>query len=231
MRHIDEVRLESDLAYRFGYLAEFMGFDDRDVAAIHGAAPRVALLVPSVGRRGLREAHRRMTPPGGTSCHRQSGIRRRRARQRQRILTMDHAQIQFRKEHLGRYLVALVTRPYDGKMVMYLDMVGKMHTPKAGSSALDVPLVQMNALLGFVADALTVTILSLLQLDRETGDPAPSARFPEAPLAPERPDQPPLSGGSGTGWGGLIRISALFPSPGRSRAARRGQSRAFGEAG
>jgi len=40
-------------------------------------------------------------------------------------------------------------------------MVGKIHTPKAGSSQLDVPLVQMNALMGFVADAITATILSL----------------------------------------------------------------------
>ena len=43
---------------------------------------------------------------------------------------MDHEQIQFRKEHLGRYLVGLVTQPYDAKMVGYLDMVGKMHTPE-----------------------------------------------------------------------------------------------------
>ena len=82
---------------------------------------------------------------------------------------MDHAMIEFRKQHLGRYLAALVTRPYDGKMVEYLDMVGKMHTPKAGSKDLDVPLVQMNALMGFVADALTATILSLgLPRDVET---------------------------------------------------------------
>jgi hypothetical protein len=73
--------------------------------------------------------------------------------------------IRYRKEHLARYLAALVTKPYDGKMVGYLDTVGKMHTPKAGSQELNVPLVQMNALLGFVADALTNTILSL-GLDR-----------------------------------------------------------------
>ena len=77
------------------------------------------------------------------------------------LLTQDHPQIAFRKQHLARYLVALVTRPYDPKMVSYLDTVGKIHTPKAGSPDLDVPLVQMNALLGFVADALTATILSL----------------------------------------------------------------------
>jgi len=83
------------------------------------------------------------------------------------LLTPDHPQIAFRKQHLGRYLVALVTKPYDGKMVEYLDMVGKMHTPKAGSAELNVPLVQMNALMGFVADALTATVLGL-GLDRDT---------------------------------------------------------------
>ena len=80
---------------------------------------------------------------------------------------MDHEQILFRKNHLGIYLKALVTRPYDVKMLQYLDMVGKMHTPKAGSAKLDVPLVQMNALMGFVADAVIATILSF-NLPRET---------------------------------------------------------------
>ena len=46
-------------------------------------------------------------------------------------------------------------------MVSYLDFVGKMHTPTAGNKQLDVPLVQMNSLMGFVADALTATIFSL----------------------------------------------------------------------
>jgi hypothetical protein len=82
-------------------------------------------------------------------------------------LTMDHPQIAFRKQHLARYLAALVTKPYDGKMVEYLDMVGKIHTPKAGNKEIDVPLVQMNALMGFVADAITATILGL-KLDRDT---------------------------------------------------------------
>ncbi|HVL15023.1 MAG TPA: protoglobin domain-containing protein, partial [Gemmata sp.] len=44
--------------------------------------------------------------------------------------------------------------------------VGKIHTPKAGSKEIDVPLVQMNSLMGFVADALTATILGL-GLDRD----------------------------------------------------------------
>ena len=68
-------------------------------------------------------------------------------------LTLSDEVIQFRKQHLARYLTALVTKPYDTKMVQYLDMVGAMHTPSVGNPELDVPLVQMNALLGYVADA------------------------------------------------------------------------------
>ena len=76
-------------------------------------------------------------------------------------LIMDHPQIQFRKAHLANYLKRLVTSEYDQKMTAYLDFVGKMHTPRAGSKDINVPLVQMNALMGFVADALLATILGL----------------------------------------------------------------------
>ena len=81
------------------------------------------------------------------------------------MLALDHEMIEFRKSHLAKYLVVLVSRPYDDKMVAYLDMVGKMHTPHAGSQYLDIPLVQMNVMMGFVADAFNKTIFGL-ELDR-----------------------------------------------------------------
>ena len=60
-----------------------------------------------------------------------------------------------------RYLMQLLGRAYDGKMVSYLDMVGKMHTTAAGNPSIVVPLVQMNALLGLLSDVLTTAILDL----------------------------------------------------------------------
>ena len=45
---IDEARLENDLEYRMGYLMDFMGLGGEDVAAIHGAAPALAPLVPGL---------------------------------------------------------------------------------------------------------------------------------------------------------------------------------------
>ena len=159
MKHIDEPRLESDLAYRFGYLVEFMGFSDEDITAIHGAASHLAPLVPTL----VDAVYDKLFSYDSTKRHfvpRQSGYEGA-VPESVEALSQQHEMIEFRKGHLGRYLVALVTRPYDGKMVAYLDRVGAMHTPKAGSPQLDVPLVQMNALMGFVADALTATILGL----------------------------------------------------------------------
>lgn len=165
MQHIDEPRLESDLAYRFDYLTKFMGFTGEDIAAIHGAANALAPLVP-----GLVDAvYDKLFSYDATWRHfvpKQFGYEGVTPATLEQ-LTMDHPQIKFRKEHLARYLVTLVTKPYNAKMMEYLDTVGKIHTPKAGSDSINVPLVQMNALMGFVADALNATILDL-GLDRAT---------------------------------------------------------------
>ncbi|KYF68091.1 hypothetical protein BE11_17260 [Sorangium cellulosum] len=165
MKHIDEKLLESNLEYRFGYLIEFIGFGEADIAAIHGAAlhlaPRVEALVDAVYEKlFLYDATKRHFVP---KQHGYEG----QAPTDLLSLTLNHEQIKFRKKHLGDYLVRLVTHPYDAKLVAYLDMVGKIHTAKAGNAELVVPLVQMNALMGFVSDALLQTIVSL-GLDRET---------------------------------------------------------------
>jgi hypothetical protein len=165
VKHIDEGRLERDLEYRFGYLAEFMGFGAEDVAAIHAAAGKLAPLVPAL----VNAVYDKLFSYDATKRHfvpRQYGYEGP-VPQDLASLSQDHPMIAFRKQHLGRYLASLVTKPYDGKMVAYLNQVGKMHTPKAGSSELNVPLVQMNALLGFVCDALNAAILDL-GLDRDS---------------------------------------------------------------
>jgi hypothetical protein len=165
MKRIDEDRLEADLDYRFAYLAEFMGFGPADANAIHAAARVLAPLVPSL----VEAVYQKLASFDATWRHfvpRQFGYAGETPVGLE-DLTQDHPQIKYRKEHLARYLAALVTRPYDAKMVSYLDTVGKIHTPKAGSPDIDVPLVQMNALMGFVSDALTATILGL-GLDRAT---------------------------------------------------------------
>jgi len=164
IKKIDEKRLEDDLQYRFGYLAEFIGFGEEDIKTIKGAAGLLAPLVPTLVDAVYDKlftydcTKRHFVPrqfgyegdvPGDISS-----------------LTLSHEMIGFRKGHLAKYLEKLVTGAYDADMVAYLDFVGKMHTPKAGSKELDIPLVQMNVLMGFVADAINATIFSF-NLDGE----------------------------------------------------------------
>lgn len=166
MTEINEKRLESDLAYRFHYLSEFMGFGADDIAAIHAAAPALAPIVPAL----VNAVYDKLHNYDATWRHflrKQHGYEGPVPRSLEE-LTVDHEMIRYRKEHLARYLVTLVTKPYDEKMVGYLDVVGKMHTAKAGAVDIVVPLVQMNALLGFVSDALMSTIFKLgLPRDQE----------------------------------------------------------------
>lgn len=157
MKKIDEQKLETDLGYRFNYVTEFMGFGSADIETILGSAALLAPLVPTLVDAVYDKLHqydctwRHFVPKqAGYDGETPASVE---------DLSMDHPQIKFRKQHLARYLERLVTGPYDEKMVQYLDAVGKMHTSKLGSNEIQVPLVQMNALMGFVADAVNTVIL------------------------------------------------------------------------
>jgi hypothetical protein len=167
MKHIDEPRLEEDLTYRCEYLMDFMGFGEADIEVIHGAASLLAPIVPAL----VDAIYQKLSTYDATWRHflpRQSGYDGE-VPVTLEELTLDHPQLQFRKQHLGGYLKHLVTAKYDTKMLVYLDMVGKMHTPKAGSEHLLVPLIKMNALLGFVHDALNTAIMNFdISLEEKT---------------------------------------------------------------
>jgi hypothetical protein len=163
MKQIDEQRLESDTSYRYEFLADFIGFTEEDVALIHGLATKLMPLIPTV----VDTTYEKLLSCDATARHflpRQNGYEGTLPKNLD-ALSQETEQIQFRKEHLRRYLVSLVGNAYDARMINYLDVVGKIHTPKAGNKQIDVPLVQMNALMGLLADVLIQTILDL-ELER-----------------------------------------------------------------
>lgn len=162
MKHIDETELENDVNRRYQFVAEFIGFGEEDVKLIHSAAGYLVPLIPSI----VDQTYEKLLSFDATARHfvpRQHGYEGPLPSSLEE-LSATHPQIQFRKEHLSRYLMHLIGRAYDEKMVSYLDMAGKMHTPKAGNKNIDVPLVQMNALLGLFSDCLISAVLEL-QLD------------------------------------------------------------------
>lgn len=165
MQTIDEARLETDSKYRYDYLAEFIGFGAEDIALIQASAPHLGPRVAQL----VEQTYEKLLSYDSTARHfvpKQHGYDGPTPDSLQEM-TAEHPQIQFRKDHLNRYFLHLIGRSYDAKMVQYLDMVGKMHTPKAGNQQIDVPLVQMNALMGVISDVL-LTSIAEWPLDAET---------------------------------------------------------------
>ena len=159
MKSIDEKRLESDDQYHFQYMAEFIGFGAEDIKAITASGKLIAPMVPWL----VNAVYEKLFLYDATKRHffpRQSGYEGEIPQDFESV-KYDHPVIKFRKDKLSRYLTRLVSGPYDQKMVEFLNFVGKMHTPKAGAETLIVPLVQMNALLGFVSDTLITALLGL----------------------------------------------------------------------
>lgn len=165
MKSVDETQLETDLPYRFGFLAEFIGFDSTDAAAVVASGPYLGPLIPQI----VDKTYEKLLSYDATARHfvpRQSGFDGPTPGGLSNLST-NHPQVQFRKEHLSRYFMQILGRPCDQRLVPYLDMVGKIHTPSAGNPEIDVPLVQMNALLGFISDTI-IDVVSSLPLDAAT---------------------------------------------------------------
>jgi hypothetical protein len=156
MQQIDEEKLETDLQYRYDFLAEFIGFGREDVSLIQSSAPHLGPRISEL----VEKTYVKLLNYDATARHfvpRQDGYDGEVPASIEQ-LSATHPQIQFRKDHLNRYFMQLIGRSYDAKMVLYLDMVGKMHTPKAGNDSIDVPLLQMNALMGLLSDTLLESI-------------------------------------------------------------------------
>lgn len=157
MQHIDESKLETDSEYRYEYLAEFVGFGPDDVRLIQAAAPHIGPRIDEL----VERTYEKLLSYDATARHfvpKQHGFE---GDQPVNLAELDaaHPQIQFRKDHLNRYFLALIGRAYDAKMVQYLDMVGRIHTSKAGNKEINIPLVQMNALMGLLTDVVTDALI------------------------------------------------------------------------
>lgn len=161
MRYIDEARLETDLPYRVAYLAEFMGITEDDWDAVHESGqvlgPVVEALVDAVYDKlwKYEATQRHFRRVGSGFKEPVTGD----------VMTLDHPYVRFRKDRLRKYLTRLVSGVYDDKFALYLDWAGKIHTAKAGADYIEVPLVQMNALMGFVAAAVVGTLWDLVADD------------------------------------------------------------------
>jgi len=131
--HIHDAKLFTDLSYRFQYVTKFIGFGQEDIDALHGAAPVVGPLVPTIVDLVYQKLFS-FDVTKKTFIIRNDKFEGKVEETLEQLDDKKSEQIKFRKEMLSKYLVKLVTADYsDPDFMKYLDWVGKIHTTKVCS--------------------------------------------------------------------------------------------------
>ncbi|KAG0247925.1 hypothetical protein BG011_000725 [Mortierella polycephala] len=169
MEHIERSQLFTDPVYRFQYVAKFMNFGQDDIDAIKGAADLIKPLVPAVVDAVYIKLHQ-FDITWDVMAKRHEGFTPKDSKviEDSSELTENAEQIKFRKDMLSKYFARLLDNPYDERMIKYLEYVARIHTDTPGKkSKINVDLIHINALLGYVETVLIGGVKSL-NLDRDT---------------------------------------------------------------
>lgn len=165
--HIDANRLNSDLRYRFEYLSKFLHFTNDDIALLNSFAPiffsRIPVVADTVYRKlfsfDITKRYFLMSNEGfeGFVPPKAHGV------------TLESAQIAFRKDMLSMYLKRVLTqRDWNDTFLQYLSHIGKMHTNQAGSASINVDYIHINALLGLLEQLMVDALSTAENLDEKT---------------------------------------------------------------
>ncbi len=138
-QRVDEARLEVDPAYRFAFLAAYVGLDERDRALIRASRAQLRPRMPAL----LEAIRGRLLGWSNTARH------------------FGAAAPAMVTVHLQGYVDMLLRLREDDDLGAYLARVGRAHGPDGGDPAVVVPLVQVDALLGFIADQVLGEVSTL----------------------------------------------------------------------
>jgi len=159
MLRVDEAKLETDIGYRFYYVSDFVDMTARDVEAIRKSAGLLVPMLPTI----VSVIYTKLFQYDCTKRHflMASVGYRGDVPYDMDELTLEHPIMLYRRKHLEEYFEAVLLSEWDSNLVLYMDIIGAMHTKDAGTKAISIPLVQMNAMMGFLHVAITDVIMSM----------------------------------------------------------------------
>ncbi|CAF1467978.1 unnamed protein product [Adineta ricciae] len=151
--HIDNDQISTNLRYRFEYLSKFLNFTSNDITLLNQFAvlllPRIPVVADTVYRKLLSFDITKqffLVRNDGFDGH---------MVKKGTSLTLESAQMTFRKDMLSKYLKRILTQQdWNDAFLHYLSQVGKMHTNQAGSTSINVDYIHINALLGYLEHLL-----------------------------------------------------------------------------
>ncbi|UJR22157.1 hypothetical protein I4U23_025221 [Adineta vaga] len=162
--HIDKSRLNHDLRYRFDFLSKFIDFNQDDVVMLNTLAPIIFPHLPAMVETLYRKLysfdvtkryfHIRNDGFESFPINKEAGI------------TLDFVQTEYRKDMFSVYFKRVLTQgEWNDSFLDYLSRVGQMHTPRGGSTSINVDYMYMNALFCYLEQLLVDVIWNTDSLD------------------------------------------------------------------
>lgn len=154
-----ENKIASDTVYRVVELQEFLELSAEEIEAIHNVSHRLTPKLQDV----VDRMYDLFTQQDATLRH----FARPQAGydgpipERLEEITPDHPYMKQRKVATLRFLVGLVSRPFNTSAIQHLDWIGKLHNSQAGSRDFKLPAVQFEAGMGFISASLISAVKTL----------------------------------------------------------------------
>lgn len=165
VEHIDKSRLNSDLRYRFDFIAKIIDFKEDDVTRLNALAPIVFPLLPIT----VDAIYRKLYAFDITKrfFHLRNDGFETFCPKKELGITLDFVQTEYRKDMLTVYLRRILTqREWNDSFLEYLSRVGQIHTNKGGSASINVDYILMNAMFCYLEQLLIDMVLSTENLDQ-----------------------------------------------------------------
>jgi hypothetical protein len=165
--HVDSKQLNDDVRYRFEYLSKFLNFTSDDITMLNDFGlilfPRIPVITDTVYRKLFSfDITKRYFIIRNHDFDKSSA-------NQETNLTLESAQMTFRKDMLSKYLKRIFTeKEWNDTFLQYLSQIGRIHTNQAGLTSINVDYVHINALLGYLESSLIEIILNAENLDEIT---------------------------------------------------------------
>ncbi|CAF2528546.1 unnamed protein product [Rotaria sp. Silwood2] len=159
MEAIDAGKMNTDVQYRYNFLAKFLHFTKDDISVLNKVAPALVPLVPTVVDaiyKNLFSFDATKTVFATHKVHFQGN-----ATATPGGLDLTPERVTFLSDMLATYLKKVLTQTeWDKGFLEYLSNLGKVHANKAESKNIDVNYVYMNATLGYAQNLIVNALLS-----------------------------------------------------------------------
>lgn len=167
VEHIERRLLNTNLRYRFDYIAKFLNFTEGDITALNNFEKIAHAQIPALVDAIYQKLFEYDITKNYFMKHSFNTKGVKPADENQ--FTLDSEQMLLRIDSIRKYLYRILRQHvWNDAFLQYLSNVGKIHTNLVGARSINVDYIHMNAMLGYLQHTFIEIILNSEEIDEST---------------------------------------------------------------